>query len=467
MQYEQPQESSKLLTIILSIIAIAVCAVLGFLVANTFLNSNILGGSTKTSSSKTTTPATVVSTTSQSQKTATSSSTNVSTSVTQASVIKTILSNLSEIRNNKSYFDFKLCENNLCKHYLVEAALVANKGFKLNDQFNLNINDIGNKLGATTGNEYYEVKSTAVISPIVIATSNTTTAVAQTNCTYTYGNLSGNYIAPKGVACGLQKFELGNGVMVDMNGIAPTALGAKQNDWGLNGELKTIQFHYTGNVSDVVSGSSNGYPIIIFSSTEKDGAKVTEAYWNSRKTIVSDFLKNVKKITSASSVSSSSVSSTSTSTSSASTLSSTTVANSGDIKVFMYKNISDTDPMFVTRSESSTDKVDRLSRALIELMKGPNATESTQGYLRTWKPTGLSTCQSNWWVYIMDATSMTATVKICNDQPRTGSGDDMRLQKTIANTVKQFGYSELILKDKDNNCFFNASGNNTNCKVTL
>jgi spore germination protein GerM len=133
------------------------------------------------------------------------------------------------------------------------------------------------------------------------------------------------------------------------------------------------------------------------------------------------------------------------------------------IKVYFSKNPdSNNDFSKVFSVARETDRKDVATFAVSELIKGPNASESSQNLFSPIKLSGPSNCGIN--DFIISIVDGKATIKFCKAINSAGVGDDARVKSVIEATVKQFpSVQKVVILNNNDTCFGDLSGQNL-CK---
>lgn len=124
---------------------------------------------------------------------------------------------------------------------------------------------------------------------------------------------------------------------------------------------------------------------------------------------------------------------------------------------------SDNDPSKVFAVSRTSPDLGVGKYAITELLKGPSADETTQGYFATARiRAGASYCDNQ--DFTLNIVNNIATLKFCRTFDHLGVVADGQADSEIKATLKQFGsVGKVIILNRDNNCEFDLSGMNL-CK---
>lgn len=135
------------------------------------------------------------------------------------------------------------------------------------------------------------------------------------------------------------------------------------------------------------------------------------------------------------------------------------------VKVYFSKHPeSDDDPSKVFAVDRTTNNLGVGKFAISELLKGPTATEQSQGYFSYVRlRSGDSTCGGND-ISLNISSSGVATLKFCRPFDHIGSVSDGQAESEINATLKQFSsVKKVVILNYVGDCEFNLSGLNL-CK---
>lgn len=133
-----------------------------------------------------------------------------------------------------------------------------------------------------------------------------------------------------------------------------------------------------------------------------------------------------------------------------------------DVLVYFSKRPdSDNDPSKVFPVKRVSPDLGVGSFAIAELLKGPNETESTNGYFSTANLRSGSTSNCSGKDFILTVNGDTATLKFCRQFDHRGVVADGQAESEIKATLKQFNsIQKIIILNYQGNCEFNLSGQN-------
>lgn len=133
-----------------------------------------------------------------------------------------------------------------------------------------------------------------------------------------------------------------------------------------------------------------------------------------------------------------------------------------DISVYFSKRPdSDNDPSKVFPVKRVSPDLGVGNFAIAELLKGPNETESANGYFSTANLRSGSTSNCSGKDFTLTINSGTATLKFCRQFDHRGVVADGQAESEIKATLKQFGsIQKIIILNYQGNCEFNLSGQN-------
>lgn len=123
-----------------------------------------------------------------------------------------------------------------------------------------------------------------------------------------------------------------------------------------------------------------------------------------------------------------------------------------------FPNNSDefTSTQAVTRVSATNNKIGFVLQSFFE---GPTSAEEEQGILSLNEFEGESNCGGSLYQYSVN--SGTVTVRLCRTYSSGGVGADARFQSALTDTLLNLEeISEVIILDKDGNCFGDQSGMN-------
>ena len=106
--------------------------------------------------------------------------------------------------------------------------------------------------------------------------------------------------------------------------------------------------------------------------------------------------------------------------------------------------------------------VSAIDAALIELLKGPTASEVAAGMFTPIKLSGESNCDGGNFRYTTSSNKLTFT--FCKQLTLAGIGDDARISAVISETIAANSGTippEVIIIDRNGNCLGDQSGQNT------
>jgi hypothetical protein len=142
--------------------------------------------------------------------------------------------------------------------------------------------------------------------------------------------------------------------------------------------------------------------------------------------------------------------------------SSTTPSKTYDISVYFSKRPdSDDDPSKVFPVKRISPDLGVGTFAITELLKGPNETESANGYFSTANLRSGSVSNCGGKDFTLTISGGTATLKFCRVFDHRGVVADGQAESEIKATLKQFSsIQKVVILNAQNDCEFNLSGQN-------
>jgi len=132
------------------------------------------------------------------------------------------------------------------------------------------------------------------------------------------------------------------------------------------------------------------------------------------------------------------------------------------VKVYFSRNPdSDDDPAKVFPVDRNSPDLGVARFGLEQLFKGPTEAEKAAGYFTEIKLEGVSNCGED---FTLNITSGISTLKLCRSLEIAGALAEARIEAQIRATLQQFeSVEKVVLLNKEENCLFDASGQNL-CK---